>query len=581
MEIMLQVSAIPDDKISIRQIPREGDMLRAADAGIVRLKQRLGGGGEADIYATDTECVAKIYKAGQMTQRKKAKIELMLRKNLSCQGICLPSAMLYNNDGEFVGYLMPCAKGVELAKSVFLPMLLKKKFPNWKKIDTVQLCITILNKIKYLHDRDVLIGDINPSNILVVSPAEIYIVDTDSFQIEDFPCPVGTINFTAPEIQRKRFESFLRTKGNENFAIATLLFMIMLPGKPPYSQQGGEDPISNIINMDFSYPFGENSNKKTPDGPWRFMWSHLPYRVKGAFYNTFKAGGKYASENARLSVGDWLEIFSEYHRLLSSGKYGEQDAMSEDLFPTRFKKDKNATYIRCRLCGNEADEKYSKEGICRACLNKGEVYTCAGCGKNLVFSNYHKHISKSERHPYCEECFARLRRSSRSTWRPNSSATGNYSSQYGSPRVSTSSGYSAYSSGIGQGNQSIKQNTTIAQQKTAYHPKPSQQPVPRPTPRTPSKTPASRNAAFWLSVSFAAAFFIWLFVHRMELMEFAFHNARMLRNSGFVFTGRPFSASKMPKSTGNGVKFYNRAPIPDLPWLRDIAGFKSFTELNF
>lgn len=49
----------------------------------------------------------------------------------------------------------------------------------------------------------------------------------------------------------------------------------------------------------------------------------------------------------------------------------------------------------------------------------------------------------------------------------------------------------------------------------------------------------------------------------------------------FVDTGRPFSASKMPKSTGNGVEFYNRAPIPNLPWLRDIAGFKSFTELNF
>ena len=57
--------------------------------------------------------------------------------------------------------------------------------------------------------------------------------------------------------------------------------MIMLPGKPPYSQQGGEDPISNIINMDFSYPFGDNSNKKTPHGPWRFIWSHLTYNLKG------------------------------------------------------------------------------------------------------------------------------------------------------------------------------------------------------------------------------------------------------------------------------------------------------------
>lgn len=123
ISIMQKVTTIPDKKISISQIPHEGDLLRKT-AGIVRLKQHLGGGGEADIYATDTKTVAKIYKAGQMTQRKKAKIELLLQKNINCPGICLPSAMLYNSGGEFVGYLMPAAKGVELAKSVFLPMLL-------------------------------------------------------------------------------------------------------------------------------------------------------------------------------------------------------------------------------------------------------------------------------------------------------------------------------------------------------------------------------------------------------------------------------------------------------------------------
>lgn len=82
------------------------------------------------------------------------------------------------------------------------------------------LCITILKKLKYLHDRNVILGDINPNNILVVSPTEVYFVDTDSYQIEGFPCPVGTINFTAPEIQRKDFSTFLRTIGNERFAVA-------------------------------------------------------------------------------------------------------------------------------------------------------------------------------------------------------------------------------------------------------------------------------------------------------------------------------------------------------------------------
>lgn len=163
-----------------------------------------------------------------------------------------PLAVLHNTRNEFVGYLMPEAKGKELQKCVFIPQLLKKTHPDWKKTETVQLCITILKKLKYLHERNVILGDINPNNILVESPTEVYFVDTDSYQIEGFPCPVGTINFTAPEIQRKKFDTFLRTLGNERFAVATLLFMIMLPGKSPYSLQGGENQIDNIINGDFA-----------------------------------------------------------------------------------------------------------------------------------------------------------------------------------------------------------------------------------------------------------------------------------------------------------------------------------------
>ena len=40
--------------------------------------------------------------------------------------------------------------------------------------------------------------------------------------------------------------------------------------------------------MDFSYPFGDSSNKKTPDGPWRYIWSHLTYDLKKVFYNTLE-----------------------------------------------------------------------------------------------------------------------------------------------------------------------------------------------------------------------------------------------------------------------------------------------------
>lgn len=398
------VTVLRDTPMKVSHIPKEHETVYTS-RGPINLLKEVAAGGEGVIYTTDTPYVAKIYKKETNTKRKYEKIKLMIAKKIDCEGICWPVAEIYNSNKEFIGYLMPKANGKELQKSIFIKPLFMKNFPNWKKRDTVELCVTILKKIKYIHDRKIIMGDINPANILVVSPKEVYFVDTDSYQIEDFPCPVGTNNYTAPEIQRKHFADFLRTIGNENFAVATLLFMIMLPGKPPYSQQGGEDPIANIISMDFSYPFGESSNKKTPDGPWRYIWSHLTYHLKKAFYNTFRKGAENSTESTRLSVDEWLTIFEYYLELLDTGKFGKQDEMSEELFPTRHKKNKNVEYTTCKICDTEVAENQCQNGICRECLNKGEVYRCKRCKNEILFSNYQKHIKNTKRHDICPDCF--------------------------------------------------------------------------------------------------------------------------------------------------------------------------------
>ncbi|MCM1024583.1 MAG: zinc-ribbon domain containing protein [Prevotella sp.] len=409
-QICTEITAVPDTPIKV-QIPSTGASVYTSrdginlDNGMIRIGNEVANGGEGTVYETNSRYVAKIYKAGKLTKRKQEKIKLMLTKKVQCEGVCYPVCALYNEQKEFVGYLMPKAKGIEIAKSVFQPMLFDKRLPGWKKRDTVELCVTILKKIRYLHNRNIILGDINPANILVVSPTEVYFVDSDSYQIEDFPCPVGTVTFTAPEIQGKRFGEFLRTMGNEDFAVATLLFMIMLPGKSPYAQQGGGSPIENIVKMDFSYPFGDESNKKTPDGKWRFMWSHLTYDIKEMFYNTFRKGGDHSTENNRYSTEEWLSAFKYYLKLLDSGKFGQQDKMSEDIFPTRFKKSSKLTYITCKLCGEEVSEGNCKNGICRDCLNKGETYRCKRCGKEIVYTNYQKLIKCSKKHELCQDCF--------------------------------------------------------------------------------------------------------------------------------------------------------------------------------
>lgn len=361
----------PDRRLPVTKSVKPGDVLHTQNQQSVTLGSVLGEGGEGSVFKTNTPYVAKVYKPEKTTSHRLAKLQALLHMGLSCPGICLPKALLYNSKNEFVGYLMEKADGVKL-RNLYIKPLLKKTFPHWRKRDLTELCVNILRRIGYLHSKGIVLGDINPDNILVRTPKEVYFVDCDSYQVDGYPCAVGTIPFTAPELQNKgAYDSFLRTIGNENFAVAVLLFSLMVTGQMPYNQKGGETSQGNIINMDFSYPLGEKSNKKTPNGPWRFLWSHLPKYLKEAFYETFSKGGKYSTESSRLSAFEWYKKLNYYLGLLDTGKLGEQDKMSEELYPTRFKKQKGVTYVTCPRCNEDTDQShFTKEGICMECQRK-------------------------------------------------------------------------------------------------------------------------------------------------------------------------------------------------------------------
>ena len=405
-----RITSISDAPIIIT-LPVVGDMLSSEKNGCVKLLKEIASGGEGTVYETDTPFVAKIYLQGNLTQRKIEKLRLILSKTISYKGICFPVDVLYNGKNEFVGYLMPKAHGKKLKPSFFIKPEMKQIWPDWTRKDLVELCLTILKKIKFLHSRNIIIGDINPRNILLVNSEEVYFIDTDSYQVEGFPCPVGQTDFTAPELQGKRFENCLRTLGNEYFAVAVLLFELMLPGKFPYDQKEGGSQIENIRNMNFPYPLNENI-EDTPDGPWRFCWSHLTYKIKEAFYQTFMKGEPHSLECNRINVKEWIALFDEYKYLLVSGKFLEQDPMSLEIFPTRFKRNRKYNYITCKICNEEFPEYQIKSGICKSCLNKsfdGGTHYCERCRKEIPFTNYDYYIKKL-RFKKCSECFEYGRR---------------------------------------------------------------------------------------------------------------------------------------------------------------------------
>ena len=153
----------------------------------------------------------------------------------------------------------------------------------------------------------------------------MFLVDCDSYQVDKYPCPVGIPTFLAPELLKRDLSRTLRTNTHEYFALATLIFMILHPGKPPYSHKGGEDPSNNVRKGNFPYQRGDKGSYDVPDGPWRYMFSHLTYEMKEeAFHRVF-------SDLEPISTSDWKRLLGKYQYALSKGY------VADDPFPKKFK----------------------------------------------------------------------------------------------------------------------------------------------------------------------------------------------------------------------------------------------------
>lgn len=269
--------------------PSVGDTVRFESAkqgtGHLVLGPAIGEGGEGRVFSVqdDPGAVVKVFDSEHRTVHRQEKLKLLIARGFEREGISFPDRTITNVDGAFVGYAMPRAAGKELQATVMRPTRFKKTYPNWSKADLVDVCISFLEKIAYLHSLNILLGDINPKNVMVDADKDVWIIDADSWQLEGYPCPVGTPMFTAPSVSGD-YADTLRTEQEELFAVATMLFMILITGQFPYARAGadGGDFATLIREGKFAFQFRGASDRDQPEGNWKFMWSHLPCR-RGRF----------------------------------------------------------------------------------------------------------------------------------------------------------------------------------------------------------------------------------------------------------------------------------------------------------
>lgn len=431
----------PDTVLPLHKLPVQGEMVvaEAADGTTqnLRLGKFLNRGGEGSIYLTSQEeQVAKIYLPKHLTRQRLDKLKHMVAADPKISGLCWPNALLYNSLGEWIGFLMPKAEGKELATTVFTPGrgCCNIKAMGWDRRHLVTVAGNIAALFAEMHKQGILMGDVNPRNFMVQPNCMVYFVDCDSYQFDDFSCPVFSPLFLPPEIHERMratpgggSSSFIRTRENELYSIAVLLFEVMFLGKAPYESRNtnNDDVIQAIMDGNFPYPYKGNDEEEAentrsamlaPVGRWRNIWSHLPYFVKTGFYNAF-------TKKNRLSAAGWAQTMWDYRDLIEQGK------TSNELLPTTYKvlvnqdgseatKMVNLTCEQCGATFNQAEEvirrrqKYGEKMLCDTCRNQRRNFerrawtvTCDHCRRefqsNVAAWMDHESTGKPL---YCPEC---------------------------------------------------------------------------------------------------------------------------------------------------------------------------------
>jgi DNA-binding helix-hairpin-helix protein with protein kinase domain len=305
----------------------------------------LGQGGEGAVYTLrDRPDVAvKCFSPEKLEKhrlvlRQKIEAQMVLKSVMHQLPLSWPLLSIFNARQQWIGYAMRKAAGKPFTYLAH-PVLIKKYFPNFTRLDIAQALIHLLKTVRTLHRHHIMLGDVNLNNFLCdPQTLEVSLIDCDSYQVKaqdgtHFPCLVGSPLLTAPEHLGCDFSKVIRTEQSDCFSLAVFIFQCLMFGRHPYDSIGGGDPVANMRGGHFPYGKGgvaPGFNGAVPNGPWYVIWSHLTYKLKDSMIRTFKEGVNDPAQ--RGSIDEWIDVLKGYIWSLKNGH------VSSELQPKEAKK---------------------------------------------------------------------------------------------------------------------------------------------------------------------------------------------------------------------------------------------------
>ena len=285
----------------------------------------LGKGGEASVYKGEgsRDVGAKVYHSPP-TQDKQNKIAWMTRlatPELSKFAAWPIETIQQRGQATTAGVLMPRVESAREIHELYGPAHRRSEFPaaDWRFL--IRAARNCAAAFATLHDKSIVIGDVNQGNLLVTRQAIIKMIDCDSFQLTGngqlFRCTVGVAHFQPPELQTARFDSVLRTPNHDNFGLAVLIFHLLFMGRHPFSVRplDREDiSIEDAIKAT-RFPYGKHATKfRVAPPPHSLQLANVSTQLAGYFESAFSAS---TTGGGRPTAKQWATALESFESSLT------------------------------------------------------------------------------------------------------------------------------------------------------------------------------------------------------------------------------------------------------------------------
>lgn len=302
----------------------------------IHLDKKIGSGGEGDIYLIHgyTSEVAKIYKKQQSPTIHRKLLTMVqgpphdptVNGPTKHRSIAWPSEILYldRQKTQFAGFVMPRID-LKVFKKILIYLSPEDRagmfFGEFTWLHLYTAAFNLASCLAAIHERGYCVGDINESNILVAPTTLLTIIDCDSFQVKDpstgktWRCKVAKDDYTAPEIfDCSRYADVDRTRETDCFALAVMIFQLLMEGFHPYAAKGKlvddapsrRDKIKKGI---FPYTSSQKGIAPTARAP---SFEILHPEIQALFQRCFDAGHK--NPAARPSAKEWMTTLKKLSR---------------------------------------------------------------------------------------------------------------------------------------------------------------------------------------------------------------------------------------------------------------------------